>query len=140
MVFALPPAVLLCASFLTITRFLLYLQNFFAIIDNSQPVDKPRCETLAYGSAVATFQNSQLCVRMNMNGVQGETLTRIEGPADIGIDGEIKYKLSLGPQKIECVTITDSTEIGLLFDGFMYINVRSAACPQGEIRGQLLPT
>lgn len=72
-----------------------------------------------------------------MNGIHGETFTRIEGPADIGEDGVILYRLPLGPHKIECITITNPEHIEWLCEGLMYINVRTVACPQGEIRGQL---
>lgn len=115
-------------------------QNYFAILNNAQPVDKPICDSLAHGSAVATYAGGQLCVLMNMNLIEGETLTRLEGPADIGIDGEIKYKLPLGAQKIECISIVDPVDVQDLQDGLMYINVRSIQCPQGEIRGQLMRT
>ena len=77
---------------------------------------------------------------MNTLGVTGETLARLEGPAEIGQDANIKYRLPLGKQKIECIPITDPNDITLLNNGLMYVNVRSIKCPQGEIRGQLMRT
>jgi hypothetical protein len=81
-----------------------------------------------------------LCVRMNMVDITRETLTRIEGPGEIGdaaSPGTILYRLPLGPQKIECVRVTNPLHIQWLRDGLLYINVRTVDCPGGEIRGQL---
>src|SRR5258705_547182 len=76
---------------------------------------------------------------------------RIHGPAPAGVPADPIFDLS-GPVFVGPGTMGEpggysftgnrslnGTEIGQLFAGQWYINVRSAAFPEGEIRGQIVP-
>ena len=62
------------------------IYRFFAVLNSAQTLNRVSCVSTANGGAVATYNelDNMMCVRMNMVGINRETLTRIEGPGQIG--------------------------------------------------------
>jgi uncharacterized protein (TIGR03382 family) len=71
-----------------------------------------------------------------------EIAAHIHGPAPVGIDASPLITLSLGAHKTDSVDITTvagANEADLL-DSLWYVNVHTDAFPDGEIRGQIIPS
>ncbi len=113
---------------------------FFANLIPAQEV--PGCpQSQGSGSATFTYIDKQLCVYFSYRGLTGpETASHIHGPALVNATSGVIYKFnSSSTNKKECTTLSSTLE-GYLLNAKLYTNVHTAACPGGEIRGQIFKT
>lgn len=99
----------------------------------------------ALGNAVLTLRDSRLCINLAYTGLSSkEAASHIHGPAKVGVNSvaDVIFTLSGGAVKTpatgDCFTLTNAQEKDLM-KGLWYFNVHTAACPNGEIRGQIFP-
>jgi hypothetical protein len=79
----------------------------------------------------------ELTLTVSYGGLEGmETSAAVHGPAARGSNGPVLFSLPLGATKSARFTLTPEQESQLIA-GNLYVNVKSTAFPDGEIRGQL---
>ncbi len=113
---------------------------FLAVLNPAQ--ETPPCsQSNGLGNAVFTYTGKKLCAYLSYRGLTGpEIYSHIHGPGAVNASGPVIYPfISAKSNKEECVTLT-STQEGYLMNGMLYTNVHTAACPGGEIRGQIFKT
>jgi len=69
--------------------------------------------------------------------VAAETVAHIHGFANIGTNTGVLFGLPVGSPKVGSVALTAAQQ-KLFVDGLAYVNIHSAAFPNGEIRGQIV--
>lgn len=113
--------------------------KFFAVLSRAQNVDTCTSTANGMGNAVLTYLNRKLCVLLGFGGISGaEIASHIHGPASIGASGGVLFSFtSRSTVKKQCFTLTAAQELRLLA-GSLYINIHTAKCPNGEIRGQIM--
>jgi hypothetical protein len=94
----------------------------------------------AMGNAVITYYEMSLCVKLTYSGLTGSELaSHIHGPAMVGESTSVLFPfVTTDAIKAECFTLS-SLQKDYLDGGLLYLNVHTAACPGGEIRGQIFP-
>ena len=112
--------------------------TFFVLLNSAQE-SKP-CVTQALGNAVATLDDdNEFCIYLGYRGLSSrEKAVHIHGKASIGSDAGVLYSLSKGASKTDCVYLKDK-EVNWLKRKLLYVNVHTTKCPDGEIRGKILP-
>jgi hypothetical protein len=90
-------------------------------------------------------ETNMVCYRISYSPLAGtELLAHFHGPAAPGQNAPVLVNISpspspLGSPKHACVQFTKD-DVKLLNKGLLYINIHSSVAPNGEIRGQVLPT
>lgn len=124
--------------------------NFVTSIDDAQELSCGFVSS-ARGSGTATLNDSTGLLSWNFTfGTNGpgytnallgngaETGAHIHGPAAVGVGGAgIQVALAGGSPKVGSATL-GAGQMTDLKNGLYYVNIHSAGCPGGEIRGQLL--
>lgn len=112
-----------------------------ATLDGSQEV--PSVNTTAMGSANVTFDSdtNELSWEIEFSELSGPaTGAHFHGPAAAGVNAGVQVNIGdisgLTSPMNGSATLTSSQASSLL-DGDMYINIHTAANPNGEIRGQV---
>ncbi len=117
----------------------LMIGAFSAQLDGANVV--PPNASAASGSATFSFDtsNNVLSYHVAFRDLEGdEQSASIRGPALAGGTGPALHTLSLGSPKIGHWSYDESVESDLL-SGRSYLSIRSAAFPNGELRGQIEP-
>jgi len=113
--------------------------KFFSVLSRAQNVDSCTSTANGMGNAVYTYVNSKLCMRLGYGGLSGaEIASHIHGPGNIGVAGGVIFSItSTSSVKNQCFTLT-AAQATLLLAGSLYVNIHTAKCPNGEIRGQIM--
>lgn len=115
--------------------------SFTASLSGSQEV--PPTASPATGSGTFTIDTNANTLSFNIttSGLTGgaETGAHIHGPAASGVNAPIVFALPLGASKIGVWNYPEAMEADILA-GRTYVNVHTLLFPNGEIRGQILPT
>ena len=113
--------------------------KFFSVLSRAQNVDSCTSTANGMGNAVYTYVNSKLCMRLGYGGLSGaEVASHIHGPGNIGVAGGVIFSItSTSSVKNQCFTLT-AAQATLLLAGSLYVNIHTAKCPNGEIRGQIM--
>lgn len=93
------------------------------------------------GSFTIDTNTNTLSFNITTSGLTGgpETGAHIHGPAAAGVNAPILFTLPLGASKSGTWNYPEASEADILA-GNMYVNVHTNLFPNGEIRGQILPT
>lgn len=118
-------------------------QMFVAHLSGAQ--DVPPTSSTATGVASVDLNNAQTMITVNLSfsGLEGPaTGAHIHGPALPGSNAGVLFPFAGVPNaasgSIPTQTFAiDSTQVGYLESGQLYVNVHSTVFPDGEIRGQL---
>ena len=102
--------------------------------------ENPFCDkATGIGNALLTLRDVELCLSLSYIGLSSDELfSHIHGPAEIGMNGDVIFPLSTGPDKSDCFELSKRQQRELK-RGLWYFNIHSESCPPGEIRGQILP-
>jgi len=113
--------------------------KFLSVLSRAQNVDSCTSTANGMGNAVYTYVNSRLCMRLGYGGLSGaEVASHIHGPGNIGVAGGVIFSItSTSSVKNQCFTLT-AAQATLLLAGSLYVNIHTAKCPNGEIRGQIM--
>jgi hypothetical protein len=113
--------------------------TYIALLSAAQAL--PGCTSSALGNAIVTVQDDEFCIKLSYSGLSAsETKAHVHGPAAVGDSGPLIFALDTpSTQKMQCFDLTSEEDYDDLDDGLWYFNVHSAECPDGEIRGQILP-
>lgn len=117
----------------------LVIGAFSSTIEGSQEV--PASASLATGKGVFSVDTAKniLAYQISWEALEGEEQSAaICGPASRGQNGDVLHTLPLGPYKTGIWIYDESMEQDIL-TGRIYVNISSAAYPNGEIRGQIEP-
>jgi hypothetical protein len=99
----------------------------------------PPVETTASGTAEVTFNSEtrMLTWELDHEGLEDVTAAHFHGPADEGENAPPVVPIEDPSDGAEGSAELTEEQSQLLMDGKMYINVHTAAHPDGEIRGQV---
>lgn len=113
--------------------------SFTATLNGAQEV--PASASTATGSGTFTIDTTANTLTFNITttGVASETAAHIHGPAAAGANALPIFDLPLGASKIGTWTYSENLEADILA-GRTYVNVHTTLRPDGDIRGQILPT
>lgn len=119
-------------------------QIFTANLSGAQ--DVPPTNSTATGVATVDLNTLQTMITVNLtfSGLTGTaTAAHIHGPAPAGSNAGVLFPFTGVPSATsgsipQQTFAIDSTQVGYLEAGDLYVNVHSTAFPGGEIRGQLL--
>jgi hypothetical protein len=118
---------------------------YTALLNGAQ--QNPPVQSPSQGVALVlrVKETNVVCYRISYSPLAGtELLAHFHGPAAPGQDAPVLVNISpspspIGSPKHGCVQFTKD-QVKLLDKGLIYINVHSSVAPNGEIRGQVLPT
>jgi hypothetical protein len=111
--------------------------NYFAVISVDQKVTG--CMPSALGSVIATVRDDTFCIKLSDDGLSGQELfSHVHGPAAVGDTGPVIFTINTSTAKMQCFELTKD-QMKALDDELWYVNIHSEMCPNGTIRGQLLP-
>jgi hypothetical protein len=119
-------------------------KTFVALLNGGQ--EMPPRDTNAFGIAFMTFDEKTklLCYAITLSdGLASETAADFHGPAAPGQNAAVLFPITPVPgrQKTGCVgPIVSGSQRGALKKGQFYVNIRTEQFPDGEVRGQVLPT
>jgi len=118
-------------------------KTFIALLNGGQ--ETPPTTSDAFGVAFLTFdeKTKTLCYSITTRGVSSteETAAHIHGPAAPGAIGTIVFTLVAGNPKNSCAgPFAAGTLRKALKKGQLYLNIHTNQNPNGEIRGQIIPT
>jgi hypothetical protein len=121
------------------------LVTFTALLNG--PQQSPPVDTPSQGVALVLLvkETNTVCYRISYSPLVGnEILAHFHGPAAPSENAPILVNISPSPSPLTspkhgCVPFTKD-EVRFLTKGLLYINVHSTFQPNGEIRGQVLPT
>jgi hypothetical protein len=114
--------------------------NYFALI-NSADQEVPACMSSALGSGnvVATVRDNLFCLKLSYDGLSDmELFSHVHGPAALGETGPIIFTMDINTDKTQCFELTKDQKKDL-DDELWYFGINSEKCPNGAIRGQILP-
>jgi hypothetical protein len=116
-------------------------QTYSAIINGAQEAPTP-VATPATGSGSFTLDGSKvLSYNISFSGLlASESVAHIHGPAPAGMAASPIFGLPLGSPKIGTAGPLTPQQEADLNAGLWYVNIHSTMFPNGEIRGQILPT
>lgn len=100
----------------------------------------PPVETQATGTADITFdsESKELSWTVEQSGLSGDvTAAHFHGPAEPGENAPPVVPIDLANLAQGSATL-DDTQAAALTDGKLYLNLHTAANPNGEIRGQVM--
>jgi hypothetical protein len=118
-----------------------YAEKMTMDVELSGAQEVPPVETSATGTATVTFDSDtrMLSWELEYSGLSGDaTAAHIHGPADEGENAPPVFPIKEASGSEGSEELTEE-QAKLLMDGKMYINVHTAANPNGEIRGQVEP-
>ena len=108
----------------------------FSVLNAAQDVTP--CDSTALGNAMATLENNRFCIFLSYSGLSSsESASNIRGPAELNAEADVLFTLSSGTSKNDCFDLS-AEDISDLYDGLLYFNIETPACPEGEIRGQIV--
>jgi hypothetical protein len=111
--------------------------NYFAII--TVALEATGCLPSVIGSVIATVRDDTFCIKLSYDGVSGqEVFSHVHGPAAVGDTGPVIFTINSSTEKMQCFELRDD-QIKALNDELWYVNIHSEMCPNGTLRGQLLP-
>jgi len=119
-------------------------KTFIALFNGGQEV--PPTTSNAFGVAFMTFDDKtkMLCYSITLSdGLGGETAAHFHGPADPGQNADIVFAITPVPgrSKTGCVgPFLNGKQRSALKKGRFYANIHTQQFPNGEVRGQVLPT
>ncbi len=118
-------------------------KKFIALINGGQEV--PPRDTNAFGIAFMTFDDKtkMLCYAISLSdGVGDETVAHFHGSADPGQNAAILFSITPVPgrSKTACVGPLSGKQRSALKKGRFYADIHTQQFPDGEVRGQVLPT
>ena len=97
-----------------------------------------------FGTVVLNASQTQITVDESWSGLTAPaTASHIHGPGGAGTNASVLFPFSGVPAATagsipeQTFSITP-TQVGYLFDGYLYMNVHTSTFPGGEIRAQLL--
>jgi hypothetical protein len=102
----------------------------------------PAVTTPATGTATVEVDRGTRVVRwiVTYDGLSGPLrAVHFHGPAAPGANAPVVVPLSVGPSPIEGQAQLSDINVADLIQGRYYINLHTAANPNGEIRGQVVP-
>lgn len=98
-----------------------------------------------FGTVVLNASQTQITVNESWSGLIGgpATASHIHGPGGVGTNAAVLFPFSGVPASTsgsipEQTFAINPTQVGYLFNGFLYMNVHDSQFGGGEIRGQLL--
>jgi hypothetical protein len=115
--------------------------NYFSLISNvDQEVSACMSSTLTSGSVVATVRDNLFCIKLSYDGLSNSELFShaVHGPAAVGDIGPVIFTINAITEKTQCFELTKDQKKDL-DDELWYFNIHSEKCPNGAIRGQILP-
>jgi hypothetical protein len=118
-----------------------YAETMTMDVELSGAQQVPPVETSASGTAEVTYdtETRKLSWELEYTGLSGDaTAAHIHGPADEGENAPPVFPIKEASGSEGSEELTEE-QAELLMDGKMYINVHTAANPDGEIRGQVKP-
>jgi hypothetical protein len=118
-----------------------YAETMTMDVELSGAQQVPPIETSASGTAEVTYdtETRKLSWELEYTGLSGDaTAAHIHGPADEGENAPPVFPIKEASGSEGSEELTEE-QAELLMDGKMYINVHTAANPDGEIRGQVKP-
>lgn len=135
-----------CFALVAATSFAGHLQDnllFSAKLDGAQQSPAVTTNALGVGSFMLNNLRNELCINVAVNGLSGPITSAHIHEGAVGVSGGVLVDLSAGingNQIILTVSGTDLTSdlISKLINGITYLNVHTAANPNGEIRGQIM--
>ena len=119
-------------------------KKFIALFNGGQEV--PPRDTTAFGVAFMTFDDKtkMLCyaITLTLGVAGGEIAAHFHGPADPGQNADIVFGITSVPgrSKNGCVGPLSGKQRSALKKGLFYANIHTMQFPDGEVRGQVLPT
>ena len=112
-------------------------ENYFALITAAQ--EATGCMSSALGNVIATVRDDIFCIKLSYDGLSGPDLfSHVHGPAAVGDTGPVIFTINTSIEKMQCFELTKD-QMKALEDELWYVNIHSEMCPNGTIRGQLLP-
>jgi hypothetical protein len=116
------------------------VDNYFALISNADQ-EVPACMSSAVssGNVVATVRDHLFCIKLSYDGFSGPDLvSHVHGPAGVDKVGTIIFTIDTITGRTQCSELTKDQKKDL-DDELWYVNIYSETCPNGAIRGQILP-
>jgi len=116
-------------------------KTFIALLNGGQ--ETPPTTSTALGVAFLTFDEStkMLCFSLSFTSLDAnEIAAHIHGPGAPGESAAILFALPSGNPKNGCAQIASGKQKKDLKKGLLYMNIHSTLDPNGEIRGQIVPT
>ena len=111
-------------------------KTYISVMNAAQTASS--CPTsIAIGNAVLTLTGTKLCMRLAYGKLSATETSSTLSSGAIGVAGTTIKALSSKPQKLDCITLT-SAQVSDIALGKYYVQINTAACPKGEIRGQIL--
>ena len=119
-----------------------YAEEMTMDVELSGAEEVPPVETSASGTAEVTFDSTtrKLSWELEYSGLSGDaTAAHFHGPAAAGENAPPMVPIPEFASGSEGSAELTEEQAKALMDGKMYVNVHSAANPNGEIRGQVEP-
>jgi hypothetical protein len=105
----------------------------------------PPNSSLATGTCDVSLRGDRIHVKLSWSGVSGPVVqVELHGPASADEEGPVLWGFTPGDRRTETSSPIEAefeinhNQSDLLRDGRVYVDVRTAVFPAGEIRGQLL--
>jgi hypothetical protein len=114
--------------------------NYFALISVNRE-DAECVSSAPLGNIVAIVRDDLFCIKFSYAGLNSggpDLFSHIHGPAAAGETGPIIFFMDTSSEKTQCFEMTKN-QIKDLDDELWYFDVHSEMCPDGAIRGQILP-
>jgi hypothetical protein len=121
--------------------------NYFALVSAAQQEQEQEQDagcifSALLGNAVATVRDNLFCIKFSYAGLSSgglDLFSHIHGPAAAGETGPIMFFMDTSSDKTQCFELTKQQMKEDLDDGLWYFDIHSEMCPNGAIRGQILP-
>lgn len=135
-----------CFALVAVTSFAGHLQDnllFSAKLNGAQQTPAVATSALGVGSFMLNNMRDELCINVAVNGLSGPITSAHIHEGAMGVGGGVLLDLSAGingNQIMLTISGTDLTGdiISKMINGITYLNIHTAANPNGEIRGQIM--
>jgi hypothetical protein len=112
-------------------------ENYFALIAAAQ--EATGCMSSDLGNVIATVRDDIFCIKLSYDGLSSPDLfSHVHGPAAVGDTGPVIFTINTSTEKMQCFEL-NKDQMQALEHELWYVNIHSEMCPNGTIRGQLLP-
>lgn len=135
-----------CFALISATSFAGHLQDnllFSAKLNGAQQTPAITTNAMGVGSFMLNNMRNELCINVAVNGLSGPITAAHIHEGAMGVGGGVLVDLSSGISGNQLMLTISGAElnsalIAKMLNGMTYLNVHTAANPNGEIRGQIM--